>query len=161
MIISSLCIYHIHRTFSPTPVGSNPLSLHKKIRTGKILSVFLMAEGNAQFPKHYCAPTVDWLHSPVSFRCRILHCTQFRFADFRAQNAHGIFSLTSVGSNPLSLHKKIRTGKILSVFLMAEGMGFEPTGLLRLTRVPGELLSHSVNPLYHGRHLTTMCYYIA
>ena len=31
---------------------------------------------------------------------------------------------------------------------MAEGMGFEPTGLLRLTRVPGGLLSHSVNPLY-------------
>ena len=31
--------------------------------------------------------------------------------------------------------------------LLAEGMGFEPTGLLRLTRVPGGLLSHSVNPL--------------
>ena len=32
---------------------------------------------------------------------------------------------------------------------LAEGEGFEPAGLLRLTRVPGELLSHSVNPLYH------------
>ena len=29
---------------------------------------------------------------------------------------------------------------------MAEGMGLEPTGLLHLTRFPGELLSHSVNP---------------
>ena len=31
---------------------------------------------------------------------------------------------------------------------LAEGTGLEPAGLLRLTRVPGELLSHSVNPLY-------------
>lgn len=29
---------------------------------------------------------------------------------------------------------------------MAEDMGLEPTGLLHLTRFPGELLSHSVNP---------------
>ena len=29
---------------------------------------------------------------------------------------------------------------------MAESMGLEPTGLLHLTRFPGELLSHSVNP---------------
>ena len=30
--------------------------------------------------------------------------------------------------------------------LMAEGTGLEPAGLLHLTRFPGELLSHSVNP---------------
>ena len=29
---------------------------------------------------------------------------------------------------------------------LAEDMGLEPTGLLHLTRFPGELLSHSVNP---------------
>ena len=29
---------------------------------------------------------------------------------------------------------------------MAEGTGLEPAGLLHLTRFPGELLSHSVNP---------------
>ena len=35
----------------------------------------------------------------------------------------------------------------MNVFLfMAEDMGLEPTGLLHLTRFPGELLSHSVNP---------------
>ena len=32
---------------------------------------------------------------------------------------------------------------------MAEDTGLEPAGLLHLTRFPGELLSHSVNPLYH------------
>ena len=30
--------------------------------------------------------------------------------------------------------------------VMAEGTGLEPAGLLHLTRFPGELLSHSVNP---------------
>ena len=30
--------------------------------------------------------------------------------------------------------------------LMAEDTGLEPAGLLHLTRFPGELLSHSVNP---------------
>ena len=29
-------------------------------------------------------------------------------------------------------------------------MGLEPTGLLHLTRFPGELLSHSVNPPRRG-----------
>lgn len=29
---------------------------------------------------------------------------------------------------------------------LAEDMGLEPTGLLHLTRIPSELLSHSVNP---------------
>lgn len=29
---------------------------------------------------------------------------------------------------------------------MAEDTGLEPAGLLHLTRFPGELLSHSVNP---------------
>ena len=33
-----------------------------------------------------------------------------------------------------------------SHFLMAEDTGLEPAGLLHLTRFPGELLSHSVNP---------------
>ena len=32
---------------------------------------------------------------------------------------------------------------------MAESMGLEPTGLLRLTRFPGGLLSHSVNSPNH------------
>ena len=37
---------------------------------------------------------------------------------------------------------------------MAEDTGLEPAGLLHLTRFPGELLSHSVNPprlyiIYH------------
>ena len=31
---------------------------------------------------------------------------------------------------------------------MAEDTGLEPAGLLHLTRFPGELLSHSVNPPY-------------
>ena len=30
--------------------------------------------------------------------------------------------------------------------LLAEDTGLEPAGLLHLTRFPGELLSHSVNP---------------
>ena len=32
------------------------------------------------------------------------------------------------------------------LLILAEDMGLEPTGLLHLTRFPGELLSHSVNP---------------
>ena len=32
------------------------------------------------------------------------------------------------------------------LFVMAEDTGLEPAGLLHLTRFPGELLSHSVNP---------------
>lgn len=37
----------------------------------------------------------------------------------------------------------------MGVFIcMAEDTGLEPAGLLHLTRFPGELLSHSVNPLY-------------
>ena len=35
----------------------------------------------------------------------------------------------------------------MGVFVrMAEDTGLEPAGLLHLTRFPGELLSHSVNP---------------
>lgn len=36
---------------------------------------------------------------------------------------------------------------MMGVFVrMAEDTGLEPAGLLHLTRFPGELLSHSVNP---------------
>ena len=36
----------------------------------------------------------------------------------------------------------------MSHFIMAEDTGLEPARLLHLTRFPGELLSHSVNPPY-------------
>ena len=52
------------------------------------------------------------------------------------------------GSSPMSCSTMIakETGISLSLLLLAEDMGLEPTGLLRLTPFPGELLSHSVNP---------------
>lgn len=40
-------------------------------------------------------------------------------------------------------NKKSSFEKLLD---LAEDMGLEPTGLLHLTRIPSELLSHSVNP---------------
>ena len=44
------------------------------------------------------------------------------------------------------LHKHEKEAFKASLRALAEDMGLEPTGLLRLTRFPGELLSHSVNP---------------
>ena len=54
----------------------------------------------------------------------------------------------SVGSSPIQSFAKNKTTPewTLFYFFMAEDMGLEPTGLLHLTRFPGELLSHSVNP---------------
>ena len=47
-------------------------------------------------------------------------------------------------SHALSKQQKIIPSGLS--FLLAEGMGLEPTRLLHPTRFPGELLSHSVNP---------------
>ena len=63
-------------------------------------------------------------------------------ARFRWRNAHGLFS-----SRPFSLQTKNPSDDGHFV-CMAEDTGLEPAGLLHLTRFPGELLSHSVNPPY-------------
>ena len=55
----------------------------------------------------------------------------------------GLSHPLSVGSRPVSMKKPHNIGRR---GFLAEDMGLEPTGLLHLTRFPGELLSHSVNP---------------
>ena len=51
-------------------------------------------------------------------------------------------TLENTGTLGISIKKE----QIQNLLLMAEDTGLEPAGLLHLTRFPGELLSHSVNP---------------
>ena len=56
-------------------------------------------------------------------------------------------------ANPCnSNEKETSTG----LFSMAEDTGLEPAGLLHLTRFPGELLSHSVNPPCRSYNITNL-----
>ena len=59
------------------------------------------------------------------------------------------YPLCPVDSSPMPFRTKQKQDTPYSIgmscFCLAESMGLEPTGLLHLTRFPGELLSHSVN----------------
>lgn len=50
--------------------------------------------------------------------------------------------------NPLKSTEKEKQALVFNACDLAEDTGLEPAGLLHLTRFPGELLSHSVNPPY-------------
>lgn len=85
-----------------------------------------------------------------------------RSAWFRSRPSHGSFRASALlqfgyrsrrdrtaglsprGFSPHVLDKK--KSSFEKLLFLAEDMGLEPTGLLHLTRIPSELLSHSVNP---------------
>ena len=58
-------------------------------------------------------------------------------------------ALSGFESHALAQQKKKE--HIVLLFLLAEGMGLEPTRPFSPTRFPGELLSHSVNPPCRSR----------
>ena len=59
------------------------------------------------------------------------------------RSGHKIKKCSQIENSVLKIQNKNRWN---SNGFMAEGTGLEPAGLLHLTRFPGELLSHSVNP---------------
>lgn len=90
------------------------------------------------------APPVEFLCVEFYLRCPIFlenagSCLRF------GKMGMGLFAHSWVRSISF-IKKQNGQAKTCPFCFLAEDMGLEPTGLLHLTRFPGELLSHSVNP---------------
>src|SRR5665648_1137887 len=105
-------LYHLQTSFS------NPM-LH-------FLKYFLILPGGKQ---HSAFVFLILLHSCAQFLRPSLRCPFFQIPFRNLEKKHGIFSPIPVGPSPASGQKKTETTRV-SVLLLAEDMGLEPTGLL-------------------------------
>lgn len=64
----------------------------------------------------------------------------------RAPFGHFFMGWICLYKNVKNVEISIKKRPYSGLLILAEDTGLEPAGLLHLTRFPGELLSHSVNP---------------
>ena len=131
ILYSFFWIFSIN-AFSPAAAGSSLIFRYKKTRVCSALIKILTMSFSL------------WLRTPpLALLASLSH---FYSSLCFGRNGDGTFSPAAAGSSLIFRYKKTRVCSAYSYFFMAEDTGLEPAGLLHLTRFPGELLSHSVNP---------------
>ena len=90
--------------------------------------------------------TIQMLTPPVLWNWiltfAVVFSTKFPAEIWKTRN--GLLTLGRGFSSSFYANNKSTTARVV-LLLLAESKGLEPSGLLHLTRFPGELLSHSVN----------------